>query len=168
MAVAWLAACSGIPGIRGQPTPFQPPTLAAPAQNLVTSSAASTPSPLADVQHPTVTPACVDGLRFLEDLSIPDGTLARPGEALDKRWLVENSGTCNWDQRYRLKLVSGPEMGALKEQALYPARAGTRLTIALQLTAPSEPGQVRSAWQAYNPQGEAFGDPFYIEIMVGP
>ncbi len=127
-----------------------------------------TPSPLPESLRPTVTPSCVDGLTFLEDLSIPDGTQVRPGEALDKRWLVENSGTCNWDQHYRVKLVYGPEMGAAKELALYPARGGTHLTISLQLIAPSEPGQVRSAWQAYNPEGEAFGDPFYIDILVQP
>ena len=127
-----------------------------------------TPTPLTNSLRLTVTPSCVDGLAFIEDLSIPDGTTVHPGDVLDKRWLVENNGTCNWDQRYRLKLASGPEMGAQKEQALYPARAGTRLTIALKFIAPSEVGTVRSAWQAYNPQGEAFGDPFYIEIVVEP
>jgi hypothetical protein len=32
--------------------------------------------------------------------------------------------------------------------------------------APSEPGSYRSAWQAYNPQGEPFGDPFFIDFVV--
>ena len=34
--------------------------------------------------------------------------------------------------------------------------------------APLEAGTYRSAWQAYNPQGVAFGDPFYIEFAVSP
>jgi hypothetical protein len=36
------------------------------------------------------------------------------------------------------------------------------------LTAPTEPGTYHSAWQAYNPDGEAFEEPVYIEIMVLP
>ncbi len=166
VAVSWLAACAGMPGARGQPTLFHPPTRSAPLA--VEPTVTPTGSPLGNASHPTVTPTCIDGLSYLKDLTIPDGTVVHPGDTLDKRWLVENSGTCNWDSRYRLKLVSGPNMGAKEEQALYPARGGTQLTIALQFLAPAEAGSFRSAWQAYNPQGEAFGDPFYIEVAVQP
>jgi len=52
------------------------------------------------------------------------------------------------------------------EQALYPARSGSQAIIQLSFIAPNEPGTVRSAWQAYSPEGQAFGDPIYIEILV--
>jgi hypothetical protein len=102
----------------------------------------------------------------LEDLTVPDGSLVTPGSTLDKRWRVENSGTCNWDEKYRLKLVSGLEMGAQTEQALYPARSGTQAVLRIIFTAPEEPGPYRSAWQAYDPHGEPFGDPIFIEVIV--
>lgn len=57
-------------------------------------------------------------------------------------------------------------MGLPTEQALYPARAGSNLVIRMLLTAPEEPGIYRSAWQAVDPQGEAFGDIIYVEIQV--
>ena len=116
---------------------------------------------------PTPTPPCADSLRYIKDLSIPDGSQVSSGEKLDKRWSVENNGSCNWDKDYRLKLVAGPELGASVEQALYPARSGSLATIWISFTAPNEPGVYRSAWQAYNPTGQPFGDPVFIEIQVG-
>jgi len=67
-----------------------------------------------------------------------------------------------------LRLIAGEALGAPTEQALYPARAGAQATLRILFRAPSEPGTYHSAWQAYNPQGEAFGDPIYIEIVVSP
>ncbi|MBN2550513.1 MAG: hypothetical protein JXB15_15215 [Anaerolineales bacterium] len=121
--------------------------------------------PTADLR-PTSTPACKDDLRFIEDVTIPDGTRITPDETVDKRWKVENFGSCNWDERYRLRLISGPSLGASTEQALYPARGGTQAIIQILFTAPHLPGTYRSAWQAHSPQGEPFGDTIYIEIIV--
>lgn len=115
---------------------------------------------------PTTTPACTPNLLFLEDLTIPDGTVVAPGNSLDKRWLVENNGSCNWDQQYSLTLLAGPDLGAPVEQALYPARSGTQATVRILFTAPEEPGNYRSAWQAQDSQGNLFGDPIYVDILV--
>ncbi len=115
---------------------------------------------------PSATPICQDGLLFIEDLTIPDGTLVAPGEMIDKRWKVANNGSCNWDGRYRLRRISGPDLGVADEQALFPARAGGEAIVRMILTAPNDPGTYRSAWQAYNPLGEPFGDPIFVEIIV--
>jgi hypothetical protein len=163
-----LTSCSGtetwLPRIGGQPTLFQPPAQAPDARSLVQHTPTPEPIPAEIVEVPT--PACSNILTFLEDVSIPDGSLARPGEALDKRWLVQNNGSCNWNEQFRLKLVSGPAMGVPAEQALYPARSGTQAILRILFSAPEELGVARSAWQAFSPQGEAFGDPFFIEVYV--
>ena len=109
---------------------------------------------------------CGNDLIFIEDLTIPDGTVVPPGASLDKQWLVENSGSCAWDERYRLRLIAGPEMGAQPEQLLYPARGGSQVILRILFTAPSEPGSYRSAWQAFRPSGEPFGEPIFIDILV--
>jgi len=80
--------------------------------------------------------------------------------------LVENSGTCNWDEYYRLKFRSGADLSAPLEQALYPARSGSEATIRILFTAPTEPGTYESAWQTYDPQGQPFGDPVFIQVIV--
>ncbi len=159
-----LIACSGGDV---QVTPYRPPTLIPQATSLfLLSTTPTASSDLAEALHPAVTPACSDGLVFLEDLTIPDGSQVAPGDILDKRWLVKNSGTCNWDEDYRLKLVSGLDLGAPVEQALYPARGGTESVVRILFTAPADPGYYQSAWQACDPQGDPFGDPFFIEILV--
>lgn len=57
-------------------------------------------------------------------------------------------------------------MSTNPEQALYPARSGSEAVIRLVFIAPDESGHYRSAWQAINPQGEAFGELIFIEIIV--
>jgi hypothetical protein len=98
-------------------------------------------------------------------MTIPDGTVVAPGSQVDKQWLVQNSGTCDWDNHYRLHLVSGPEMGS-DGQALYPARAGTQAVLRILLTAPLDPGTYSSLWQAAAPDGSLFGDVVTISIIV--
>lgn len=154
--------------VTAAPASPAPPTLAITptATQFRLASPTPQPSPTPPPRPPTATPVCQDGLRFLADITIPDGTIVAPGETLDKQWQVENSGSCNWNERYRLRRISGPALDAPEEQALYPARSGTQAIIRILLVAPTEPGTYRSAWQAYNPQGEPFGDPIFVEILV--
>jgi hypothetical protein len=105
-------------------------------------------------------------LTFLEAVSIPDGTVVQPGERVDKRWLVQNSGSCNWDDRYRLKSITGTDLNAPVELALYPARSGAKASLRMLFTALTEAGSYQSAWQAYDPQGQPFGDLLYIQLVV--
>lgn len=150
-----LTACAPaatIPQIYRPPTAAAIPSEAEPAAGILSS--------------PPAMPQCTNSLRFIEDLTIPDGSLVQPAEQLDKQWLVQNDGTCNWDSRYRLRLIGGPEMGAPVEQALYPARSNTQAIIRILLTAPQSAGVYQSAWQAYTPEGLPFGEAIYIKIVV--
>jgi hypothetical protein len=115
---------------------------------------------------PTSTPLCTDNLTFISDVTIPDGTVVAPGSTLDKQWLVQNSGDCNWDASYHLRLISGNALGTSTDQVLYPARAGTQATLRILFTAPQEAGEYISEWQAFDPNGIAFGESFYIKIEV--
>jgi hypothetical protein len=116
----------------------------------------------------TPTPACLDRLAFLSDVTIPDYTTVIPATILDKQWLVQNSGSCNWDDRYRLRLVGGDALGTSPEQALYPARAGKQATLRIIFTAPLDAGSYTSEWQAFDANGISFGDSFFIKIIVQP
>jgi hypothetical protein len=129
-------------------------------------SPSPTVSNLEETLLPTIAAPCTNELRFERDLTIPDGTIVASASLLDKRWLVSNTGSCNWDQQYRLRLVAGPGMGSSQEQALYPARSGTQAMVRMLLTAPAEPGTYRSAWQAISPQGDAFGDVIFLQVTV--
>lgn len=158
---------------------FMPACLLSPKQNTLedAQSAPFVPATLSPTSTSTVPPTsipaaatspadCANVLSYLDDLSIPDGTLVKPGQILDKQWKVINNGTCNWNEQYSLRLTAGSPMGAESQQPLYPARVGSPAVIQISFTAPDEPGSYRSAWQAYTPQGEPFGDPIFIEIEV--
>jgi hypothetical protein len=117
-------------------------------------------------ENPSQPLECDNQLQFLTDLSIPDGTQVTPGFQLDKQWQVKNTGSCNWGDGYTLRLIAGPEMGAVSPQSLIPARSGSEAVINIQFTAPGEPDRYRSAWQAFSPDGQPFGADIFIEIMV--
>jgi len=157
-------------GCAPQPTstPYRPPTDIPPTQILPTS----TPVPSTSIPLPEVTSTpsgpCTNDLTFVDDATVPDGTSFQPGESIDKQWLVQNSGTCNWDNTYRLKWVSGDTLGAAEEQFLYPARSGTQATLRIIFTSPAEAGTYESDWQAVDPKGNPFGDYFSIVIEITP
>jgi hypothetical protein len=158
-----LSSCKNLrparpdPATRLQPI-YVPPTLAAIAQAGDSSS----------IEQPTSSNLsnCTNNLTFTGDITIPDGTFVERGAILDKQWEIQNTGTCNWTGDYSLRLIAGPEMGANSTQALIPATSGSKAVIDMKFTAPYEVGTYRSAWQAYDPFGQPFGDPFYIEIVV--
>ncbi len=144
-----------------------------------TPTIAWTPIPAASIAPlPTATPTaasssasipstnCINDAVFLEDLTIPDQTLVDPGSDLDKRWAVQNSGSCDWGPGYRLLHVSNDAFIASDEITLYPASAGSTATWQVQLTAPIEPGEHISIWQARAPDGALFGEQVYLWVIV--
>jgi hypothetical protein len=168
ISILILAACGGQAGRPADDSaPFLPPTLSA-VEALPTQTPAPTEHPTLSVATLRVTPTlpCSNNLTFESDVTIPDGSKVAPGANLDKRWQVKNTGTCNWDARYHFKLVDGDSLGAVSDQALYPARAGSEAVLRLVFTAPPDPGTYRSAWQAFGPDGQTFGDPVFIEVEV--
>ena len=163
-----LSACSPAP----TPTPFIPPTMEQPLiePTLIIQPTKQAviiqPTPIATL-IPTIDPRdCVNNLSFIDDVTIPDNSFVTYGASLDKQWLVENSGTCNWNASYRLRHLGGAVLGAPEEVMLYPARAGTQATIQIPFIAPFTDGVYESAWQAYDPDGNPFGQAIYIRITV--
>ena len=161
-------ACSPV----STPTLFVPPTsqsrlieptfIINPTQNIVVVQSTQIPTIIPTAK----TDGCTDDLVYVEDLTVPDGTFINYGATIDKQWLVENTGTCNWSADYRLTHIGGADFGAPEEIFLYPARAGKQATIQIIFTAPFADGEYESAWQAISPDGLAFGDPIYIRVNV--
>ena len=167
------SACSPFPTT----TPFIPPTEQAPLIEPTfiiqpTRQVIVQPSPLPTIEiastlAPTLSPEeCTNNLKFVTDATVPDNSVYNQGELIDKQWLVENNGTCNWDSNYRLRHTNGNALGAPEEIALYPARAGTQATIRIIFNAPFSADFFVSEWQAIAPDGTSFGDPIYIKVNV--
>ena len=47
-------------------------------------------------------PDCTDRARFVNDITIPDGTPVKKGEWITKTWTLENYGTCPWSENYKV------------------------------------------------------------------
>jgi hypothetical protein len=157
-----ITGCDGLDSNREKAGLFLPPTIA------VTSTPVPFFTPVSSQAASLPKSDCSNTLRYVKDLTVVDGSIFSPGEKIDKRWLVENQGTCNWDVRYSLRLTGGQPMDAPSEQSLVPALAGTQAMVRIIFTAPTEPGKYRSSWQAFSPDSKPFGDPFFIEIEVLP
>ncbi|MBL8051324.1 MAG: hypothetical protein JNM46_08890 [Anaerolineales bacterium] len=170
LIIFFTSSCSPQPA----PTPFRPPTSIPPTQLLPTTTPIPTIFTLTETPTqpvisftPTAT-VCTNILSFLDDVTVEDGTTFLPNDSIDKQWLIKNDGTCDWDSTYKLKWVGGDPMGATQEQPLYPARAGTQVTLRIIFTAPATAGEYESAWQAVDPDGNFFGDLVFIKIVVTP
>jgi hypothetical protein len=109
---------------------------------------------------------CSNDVEFIEDLTVPDGSVFPPGSSIDKRWSVRNRGSCNWTSNYRLVRLDQDVIQSPAEVALYPARAGALGIWQVDLIAPMEPGEYMARWQAREPSGEFFGQEVFVIIQV--
>jgi len=134
---------------------YIPPTIK-PTERITTATPEGNPTKI----------VCEDKLTFLEDINYPDGTVVKPQATIEKQWKVKNSGVCDWNDRYKVKFKEGDILEAKEEQPLYPARSEDEFVIKIIFKAPIQPGYYRGVWQASNPDGMLFGDPFYIDIIV--
>ena len=162
LVVILAAGCSGLRPEKPVPLEDQSPQFIIPTLLPVENKPAETPGSAAATEQVN----CQNQLVWLNDLTIPDGTQVTPGFQMDKQWQIKTAGTCNWNEKYSLRLTAGVELGATSPQALVPARGGTEAVLQIHFVAPTEPGRYRSAWQAFSPDGTAFGDPVFIEIVV--
>jgi len=154
-------------------TPTQPPVFAGESSAVdgpaTASSSVPQPIPLPTVTslfRPTPASSCINGASFIEDLTVPDGTVFLPREAIDKRWSIRNSGTCDWGPDYRLVQVGSSDIQGPVDLALFPAQAGSTAVWQVALVAPAFPGEYLGRWQARAPDGALFGDEVFVLIFV--
>jgi hypothetical protein len=114
-------------------------------------------------------PQCVPNSVFLEDISIPDGTVIGRGELFEKQWKIRNpegSRLCTWNKEYNAVWTNGPK---LANRSLYyiPATApGTDVIVRIPMKAPDIPGEYKSTWMLRTETGKKFGDRFWVIIIV--
>lgn len=160
LIIVWLAAgCRSQAPVPTQVTVAQATT--AVATQVVTARPAAAVTPSGQAAAP-----CIDDAVFLSDLTIPDGTLVQPGQVLDKRWSVRNSGTCDWGPGYQLVPILPNPLASDGPLALYPARAGADAVWQVTVQVPSQPGDIIGRWQAQAPGGTTFGQEVFINIRV--
>ncbi len=145
--------------------PYIPPTLVATVVNTPTVNPI-TPMPTSVNNY-----TCSPNLSYVDDVTVPDGTTFVPGDRIVKTWAVRNDGDCTWNDKFSLRHIDGSVMGAESSRqslpSLEPGETG-EITVIFYAPEVSYVTSVWSGWQAYDPQGEPFGDDIYIEINVDP
>lgn len=108
----------------------------------------------------------------LEDETVVDGKIYKPGIEFVKTWYIKNTSPCTWDTTYKIVFWSGDMLGGgYVYQLPRVTGPGQTVPIELVLTAPETPGTYRSEWKLQTPDNINFGvgiyqAAFYTEIAV--
>lgn len=121
----------------------------------------STPTPV-----PTKTPQCTLDYEFVADVTVPDYTQFDGGEAFEKVWRIENTGTCAWGKGYEWVFQEGDKMGPRSEIGVPSIAPGELADLKVAMTAPSSPGVYRGRWQMRSADGQPFGTTSVVAIEV--
>jgi ABC-type amino acid transport substrate-binding protein len=129
----------------------------------------------AEAETPAPEPACIDGMRLEQSLTLDDHNLTappvvEPGEILRKAWRVSNTGTCTWDDRYTVVYSSGnvpaAEMGGEPVSVQGTVDPGGSYDVSVELVAPLEPGIYQALWEMRNAELGAFGERLVVAVQV--
>jgi len=126
-------------------------------------------SPAAPAATTSLGDACNNNV-FEGDVTIPDGSVLKPGEDFQKVWAIRNTGTCTWDEGYALVFIGG-------DQAIDPVNfefkkssdfvsAGEGINIGIPLTAPLAVGSYQATWRMRSDSGFYFGTPLTVVFEV--
>jgi hypothetical protein len=134
--------------------------------------ATNTPVPPTNTPVPTAVSYC-DWVKFIKDVTIPDGTKLSTNEVFIKTWRLQNRGTCTWTPDYMLIFTSGNPMGPTTAVRLNTTVApGQTIDVSVTLTAPASAGNYTGYWMLRNSYGTLFGagnkanEAFYVDIKV--
>ena len=122
---------------------------------------------------PPSIPNC-DNLAHLENETFPDQTSFSPGEQFEKKWTIQNVGSCTWDTSYSLVFVGGESMNANSPiQFNHTVGPNETIELKIQFSAPQEEGYYEGFWKLQNNLGEQFGlgvnadVPLWVKIYSG-
>ena len=111
---------------------------------------------------------------FEADATYPDGTEVLAGTAIEKKWRLQNIGSCSWTSAYRIVFQSGTRMNAPDQVEFTTQQVppGQSIELGVPLTVPDGSGTYRANFMLKSPDGIIFGvgngadEPFYIEIKA--
>jgi len=164
-----IATLSQTPDMTETPTPTiapsatsTPSTTATPTQNSIFTL---TPTQSSTTTGEENSSTC-DRARFVDDITIPDGTEMEPGESFTKTWRLENTGTCPWTTNYSVQFLNGTELGGETVPISGTVAPGETIDLSINFIAPAGSGIYVSEWAIVNESGAAIEESFYVQIEV--
>ena len=131
-------------------------------------------TPIPNTATPSETPIPCNLAKFIDDVTIPDGTLFEPGDVFTKTWSLKNVGSCTWTSGYDIVFYSGDSMGAPSAIQITTGTVnpGQTVEVSVNLTSPDSAGTYHGNWQMRDPSDNIFGIEnstsgfFWVEIKV--
>jgi hypothetical protein len=133
---------------------------------LPSASPSTTPFEVSSVTPTESTPECRYDVAFVADVTIPDDTELEPGTAFAKTWRMSNSGTCAWEPGVVWSFDSGDKMDGPDAVDVPVTQPGDEVDITVNLHAPVTPGSYAGYWKMRRPNGELFGTPGFLRVIV--
>ena len=147
------------------PTATFPPT---PTQDLMATTAIPTTTSVTQPGAANPPIAGGDNSAWVQDVTIPDGTVFYTNEYLTKIWRVRNTGTTTWTTDYQLVNVDDNTWGEdIKIPLVANVEPGQEIDLRVTMHAPDTLGDHISRWFLMNPSGQVFGQELYVYIKVG-
>jgi len=149
-----------------------PPTSAVTATEAASVTPEGTTAPT-DTAVPTNNPfestptgITCDDAKWIEDVTVPDGTQMTPGQDFVKTWKVRNTGSCTWGTGYTLIHGYDEKLEGIAEPLAGAVAPGEEVEVSVRFKAPANTGEHRSYWRMQNGSGSAFGEFLYVTIVV--
>ena len=126
----------------------------------------------ATIAQPTRTKAiptavrCVN-MKFVSDVTIPDGTQMPVNQEFTKTWRVQNTGTCPWTTSFKLIFSSGEAMSGETLPLANAVAAGETVNLSVKLKVPNKSGKLTGIWVMVDDKSQPFGPTLTVVINVG-
>lgn len=108
-----------------------------------------------------------ESLKFLADVTIPDGSEIPSGTTFSKTWKVLNDGNVPWNTGYCLSWLNGDSLSSTQHFPLAAqVNPNEEFHLQIPLTASDTPGRFFSSFRLTNPHGQYFGDRLWVDFRV--
>jgi len=106
---------------------------------------------------------------FVRDVTVPDGSMWRPGQHVLKTWALKNVGNIYWPRGTKLVFVNGTVKPIEdEEQPLVPLAApGETVHVSVKVQIPEKPGRYTGYYRlSYGADGIKFGHRIWLDVHV--
>ncbi|GII77126.1 hypothetical protein Sru01_21080 [Sphaerisporangium rufum] len=165
---------TGRDGAAGEPArrPRRVAAIAAAAAALAGGTAAvlvATSRPDTPAGPPT--PPARDDSTFERDVTYPDGSEVAAGGMFVKKWLIRNTGTTRWRQRFLTRVARGGDgpCTAPERVPIATTEPGRSVEIAVPVRAGDRPGRCKIYWKMTDADGRpllAGKNPIFLDVLV--
>lgn len=131
-----------------------------------TSAAAPTAVPSAASAIVPQPANCMNGMQFVNDVTVVDGTILASNSQFEKKWNIKNTGTCYWEPTYTFNYVKGGLFGSDSIAIRRAVAPGEIYEMAIPITAPNYDGDFVSYWQMRSDSGQNFGQTIWCNFIV--